>query len=285
LYAALTVAALYENASADEQARWRDLLTAHREQLREWAETYPPTFADKYAIVSAEIARLEGRAFDAMQLYEQAIQSARENGFVQNEALAYEVAAWFYLARGFETFAHTYLRNARNCYDRWGGLGKVKQLEEHYPHLHEERDSSSPTATIGTPAEHLDLATFVKVSQTISGEIVLKKLIETLMVTALQHAGAELGLLILVRGDQMLIEAEAATDRDTIAVHLLRKVPTSSELPDTIFQFVLRTKEAVIIDDATSQNQFSADPYFGRARARSILCLPLVKQATLTGVL
>ena len=84
-YTALTVAALYEKASADEQNGWRELLTAHREQLREWAETYPPTFADKHALVSAEIARLEGRAFDAMQLYEQAIQSARENGFVQNE--------------------------------------------------------------------------------------------------------------------------------------------------------------------------------------------------------
>src|SRR6266566_3813533 len=284
-YSAMTAAACYENASADEQQAWRDLLLAHRKQLREWAENYPPTFADKHALVSAEIARLEGRAFDAMQLYEQAIQSARENGFVQNEALAYEVAAWFYLARGFETFAHTYLRNARNCYDRWGALGKVKQLDERYPHLHEERDSTSPTATIGTPAEHLDLATVVKVSQTVSGEIVLKNLIDTLMVTALQHAGAERGLLILLRGDQMQIEAEAATDRDTIAVRLLSKVPASSELPDSVFQYFLRTKEEVIIDDAAAHSQFSADPYFVRSRARSILCLPLVKQATLTGVL
>jgi hypothetical protein len=249
-YTALTVGALYENASADGQQAWRDLLTTHREQLREWAENYPPTFADKNALVLAEIARLEGRAFDAMQLYEQAIQSARENGFVQNEALAQEVAARFYLARGFETIAHTYLSNARNGYDRWGAHGKVKQLDEHYPHLHEERDSTSPMATIGTPAEHLDLATVVKVSQTVSGEIVLKKLIDTLMVTALQHAGAERGLLILLRGDQMQIEAEAATDRDTIAVRLLSKVPASSELPDSVFQYVLRTKEGVIIDDA-----------------------------------
>jgi len=109
-YAALTVAALYEKGNADEQTGWRELLTAHREQLREWAENYPPTFADKHLLVLAEIARLERRALDAMQLYEQAIQSAHENGFVQNEALAYEVAAWFYLARGFETIAHTYLR-------------------------------------------------------------------------------------------------------------------------------------------------------------------------------
>ena len=101
-YTALTVAALYEKASADEQTGWRDLLTAHREQLREWAENYPPTFADKHALVSAEIARLEGRDLDAMRLYEEAIRSARENGFVQNEGLANELAAQFYLERGFE---------------------------------------------------------------------------------------------------------------------------------------------------------------------------------------
>jgi predicted ATPase len=284
-YTALTVAALYEKASADEQTGWREILAAHREELREWAENYPPTFADKHALVSAEIARLEGRDLDAMRLYDQAIQSAREHGFVQNEALAYEVAARFYLERGFEMHGRAYLRNARNCYDRWGALGKVKQLDEHYPHLHEERDSASPTATIGTPAEHLDLATVVKVSQTVSGEIVLEKLIDTLMVTALQHAGAERGLLILLRGEQMQIEAEAATDRDTIAVRLLSKVPASSELPDSVLQYVLRTKEAVILDDASADSQFSADPYFVRARARSILCLPLIKQATLTGVL
>ena len=101
-YSALTVAALYDNGSADEQTGWRDLLTAHQEQLREWAENYPPTFADKHALVSAEIARLEGRDTDAMHLYEQAIQSAREHGFVQNEGLAHEAAARFYAARGFE---------------------------------------------------------------------------------------------------------------------------------------------------------------------------------------
>jgi predicted ATPase len=104
-YTALTVAALYENVSADEQTTWRELLTAHREQLREWAEVYPPTFADKHALMLAEIARLEGRTLDAMQSYEQAIRFARENGFVQSEALAHEVAARFYAARGFETIA------------------------------------------------------------------------------------------------------------------------------------------------------------------------------------
>ena len=132
---------------------------AHREQLREWAENYPPTFAHRHALVSAEIARLEGRAFEAMQLYEQAIQSAHENHFVQYEALAHEVAAHFYVARGFETIAHTYLRNARNCYDRWGAHGKVKQLDEHYPHLHEERSpTAGPASNPGLPSSAPQLA-------------------------------------------------------------------------------------------------------------------------------
>ena len=156
-YTALTVAALYENGSADEQNRWRDLLTAHREQLREWAENYPPTFADKHALVSAEIARLEGRDADAMRLYEQAIRSARENGFVQNEGLAHEVAARFYAARGFETIAHAYLRNARYCYLRWGADGKVKQLDRLYPQL-AAAEGHRPTATIGSPVQQLDVA-------------------------------------------------------------------------------------------------------------------------------
>src|SRR6202162_5744511 len=144
-YTALTVAALYERASADEQNRWRELLTAHQEQLREWAENYRPTFGDKHALVAAEIARLEGRDADAMRLYEQAIQAARENGFVQNEGLAHEVAARFYAARGVEGIAHTYLRNARNCYLRWGALGKVRQLERRHRWLREDSARAAPT--------------------------------------------------------------------------------------------------------------------------------------------
>jgi hypothetical protein len=132
-YAALTVAAVCENASAREQQEWRELLTAHQEQLREWAENYSPTFADKHARVSAEIARLEGRDAEAMRLYEQTIRSAHDQGFVQNEALAREIAARFYAARGVGEIAHFYLRGARNCYLRWGAHGKVRQLDECYP--------------------------------------------------------------------------------------------------------------------------------------------------------
>src|SRR6202171_1686618 len=219
-YTALTVAALYERASADEQNRWRDLLTAHREQLREWADIYPPTFGDKYALVSAEIARLEGHDADAMRLYELAIRSARDHGFVQNEGLAHELAARFFTVRGFDTIAHACLREARRCYLRWGAFGKVRQLEQLHPHLRDPPVPASPAATIGAPVERLDVGTVLKAAEAVSGEIVLDKLIKTLLRIAVEHAGAERGLLILFPGDEPRIAAEATTGRGQVEVTL-----------------------------------------------------------------
>ena len=279
------MAALYEEASADEQAGWRELLAAHREQLREWAETYPPTFADKYTLVSAEIARIEGRDADAMRLYEQAIQSAREHGFVQNEALAHEVAARFYAARGVESIAHAYLRDARNCYNRWGALGKVKQLDERYPRLHEEQLPASSTATIGTPVGQLDVETVVKASQALSSEMVLNKLIEKLMRIAVEHAGAERGLLILLRGDEPRIEAEATTGQGRVEVAVRQAAVTASDLPQSALHYVIRTRERVVLDDASVVNLYSEDEFVRQKCPRSVLCLPIVKQTKLVGAL
>ena len=278
-YAALTVAVLYENASANEQAGWRELLTAHREQLREWAENYPPTFADKHLLVSAEIARVEGRALDAMQLYEQAIRSAYENGFVQNEALAHEVAARFYAARGFEVIAYEYLGKARNCYDRWGAHGKVKQLDELYPHLHEQRLPTSTIFTIGTPVRQLDVETVVKASQALSSEIVLPKLIERLMRIAVEHAGAERGLLILLRDDKPQIEAEAIS-HGTVEVVFDKQSSRRSDLPKSALHYVFRTRERVVLDDASVRNLYSEDEYVRRsAPDPSYACLSSTKRS------
>jgi len=283
-YTARTVAALYENGTADEQNKWRDLLTAHREQLREWAENYPPTFADKHALVSAEIARLEGRDADAMRLYEEAIHSAGENGFLQNEGLAHEVAARFYAARGIQTIAHACLREARRCYLRWGAFGKVRQLEQLHPHLRDAPAAAS-TTTIGAPAEQLDVGTVLKAAQAVSGEIELGKLTETLLRIAVEHAGAERGLLILFYGDEPRIAAEATTGHSQVEVTLRRTSVSPAALPESVLQTVFRTRESVILDDALLQNPFSADGYIARERARSVLCLPLVKQSQLIGVL
>jgi PAS domain S-box-containing protein len=282
-YAALGRAARCDTAAAEERPQHLEALISHLDRMTVWADNCPATFANRAALVGAELARLEGRELDAERLYEQAIHSAREHGFVQNEGLAHELAARFYMARGFETIAHAYLRNARHCYVRWGALGKVRQLDQRYPRL--QGESPSPTATFGAPADHLDVGTVLKAAQAVSGEIVLDELIKTLLRIAIEHAGAERGLLILFPGDGPRIAAEATTGRGHIEVTLRQTAASPAELPESVLHAVMRTRQSAILDDASAQNPFSADAYLYRKHVRSVLCVPLVKQAKLIGAL
>jgi PAS domain S-box-containing protein len=271
--------------SVPETQQHMEALAAHHKQLQEWAANCPETFENRAALVGAEMARVEGRALDAMELYERAIRSSRVNGFVHNEALANELAARFYAARGLARIARVYLQDARHCYLRWGAHGKVRQLDELYPYLREDEPVRGPTRTIGAPVEHLDLATVVGVSQAVSGEIVLEKLLDTLMRTAMAQAGAERVLLILERGAAPRIAAEATTSGDTVTVHLRDDAVAEDVLPESVLHYVLRTRESVTLDDAVAQSPFAADPYIRQRQARSVLCLPLLNQAKLIGVL
>ena len=229
-YSGLCRAALCDCTLPEERCNHFEALAAHYRQLEVWAANCPENFENRTALVGAEIARLEGRELDAEHLYEMAIRSAHANGFVHNAALANELAARFYAARGFEKIAKAYLQDARYGYLRWGANGKVKQLDHLYPHLGEEapargptsttvapveplvyphlknEPNPGPTSTIVAPVELLDLATVIKVSQAVSGEMVLEKLIDRLMRTAIEHAGAERGLLIVPRGDELQIK-------------------------------------------------------------------------------
>jgi predicted ATPase/GAF domain-containing protein len=282
-YSALSRAASFDSATDDSRQRHFEALAAHQKQHEIWAQHCPENFENRAALVGAETARIEGRVLEAELLYEQAIRSAHSNGFVHNEAIAYELAARFYAARGFQKFADAYLLEARYCYQRWGADGKVRQLDQLYPHLREQEPVPGPTSTFGTSVEHLDLATVIKVSQAVSSEIVMEKLIDTLMRTAIEHAGAERGLLILPRGDELQIAAEAATSGDTVIVG--PREASVAALPESIVHYVVRTQESVILDDASAENPFSSDKYIRQHHARSILCLPLINQAKLIGVL
>jgi PAS domain S-box-containing protein len=284
-YGALARAAYLDTALVERRQEHIDTLNNHYRQLVIWAENCPENFANQATLVAAEIGRLEGRGLDAERLYEDAIRLARQNGFIQNEGLANELASRFYAARGLETSSHAYLRNARRCYLRWGAHGKVQRLERAHPHLREELTVFGPGSMIGAPVEHLDLATVVRVSQAVSGEIVLEELIQTLMKIAVEHAGAERALCILLEGDSHRIEAEARTNRMGITVDFIGKTSTPSELPESILNYVVRTQEIVILDDALVPNLFSPDDYIVRTQVRSLLCLPLVKQAMVMGVL
>ncbi|HTV28988.1 MAG TPA: AAA family ATPase [Xanthobacteraceae bacterium] len=283
-YAALARAACCELAAPEQRQQHQEALVAHYQEIETWARHCPENFANRAALVAAEIARLDGRDVEAMRLYEQAIRSARDHGFVQNEGLAYEVAARFYNARGFETFAEAYLGKARDCYLRWGAEGKVRQLDRLHPHLTAPGERR-PAAAIGSPVQHLDVASVVKASQALSSEIVLPKLIERLMTIALENAGASRGLLILPLADEYLIQAEAQATGDQIEVMMRQEPITRTTCPESLVRYVIRTQESVILDDASGPSLFSGDDYLRDRQSKSILCLPLIKQRQLAGIL
>ncbi|SCK08414.1 Predicted ATPase [Variovorax sp. HW608] len=284
-YSALSRAATLDSATGDARQRHLEALSVHQKQQEVWVANCPENFENRVALVGAEIARIEGREFDAARLYEKAIRSARENDFVNNEGLAYELAARFYLARGFEDIGILYLQKARNCYRRWGADGKVRQLEEAHPGLREEERAILPTNTIGASVEGLDLATVIKVSQALSSEIALEKMIDTLMRIAIEHAGAGRGLLILARHGEHSIVAEVKAVGGSVDVQMRNQEVAAGSLPQSVYHYVMRTHESVILDDAAAEGPFASDSYIRQQRARSVLCLPLLKQTALIGVL
>jgi PAS domain S-box-containing protein len=283
-YHSLAIAAVFQASSPERRAELREDFIGHLGSFQRWAESCPATFAHKHALVSAEWARLEGRDIEAMRLYEQAIRLASERGFLQDQALASELAARAYRLRGLEKVADTFLDEARDCYVRWGAWAKVAQLDKTHPRIRRPA-SLAAKPTIETSVERLDLATVIKMSEAVAGEIVLERLIQTLMAIAVEHAGADRGLLILPHGNENWIEAVARSGRDGVRVHLLGTPVTASELPVRVLEQVIRTESQVILDDARGHNAFAEDEYIGRKQARSILCLPLMKQAELIGAL
>ncbi len=284
-YSALAMTALYPAADPARRREFAPALAEHRRKLRQWADNCPETFASRSLLVEAETARIEGRDNDAMHLYEDAITSARNNGHLHCEGIASERAAGFYLDRGLRGVAENYLRDARYAFLRWGAMAKVGQLDQLYPRLAEAAAAVATAAGFSGNIAGLDLMTVVKAQQAVSGEIVLGKLVESLLRIVVEHAGANRGLLILRHGGGYRIEAEAITHGDAIAVTSCATSPTSDDLPPTVFQYVVRTRDRVVLDDASGANSFATEGYARRTGVKSILCFPVVTHGELKAVL
>lgn len=252
--------------------------------LRTLADSSPHTYAHKLDLVAAELAGVEGRELEAMRLYEKAVRSAADKGFIQEAALGAELAADFFARRGFCKIAQSYFSEARGYYRRWGALAKVALLDLHHPEA-APPISQTHLPTVETSFEHLDLATVLRMSQAVAGELLLDRLIETLMTIAIEHAGADRGLLVLQRDDDLRVEAEATSTAEAVKVRLISEDVPAPDLPMSILVQVRRTQQPVILDDARAQTPLSADKYLRLNRARSVLCLPLVKQGELIGIL
>ncbi len=280
---ALTLTALYTQVSAGQQLEFAQTLKDLLKKLKLWAGNCPENFLNRYALVAAEVARIEGRDLDAMQRYEQAIRLANAHGFVQNEALASELAAYFYRTRGSGRGADAYLRHAHACYARWGATGKLGQLESLYPQLL-SKESAAPAK--GAP--QLDALVVIKASQALSGEIAFDKLLGKLLQVVIEQAGAQKAYLILQRDGGLVIEAEALPDdKGEVEVKRLHALRASSSplLPASIINYVWRTRRKLLLENAAADTRFSSDSYVVRHQPKSVLCQPIFKQAELVGLL
>ncbi|WP_224248432.1 trifunctional serine/threonine-protein kinase/ATP-binding protein/sensor histidine kinase, partial [Hyalangium gracile] len=278
LFRALTLAASLEELSPEERGAAIEAIRGHHQQLAEWVGTCAETFRAPERMVFAELARVTGRDSEAFPAYEEALQSARENDFIQHVALASELAARFWYARRMPTIADTYARRARESWLRWGARGKLQHLDEQWPHL--AATAPAEETLTDTNSSQIDALTVVKAQQAISGEIVLERLADTLLRVAIENAGAQRGALLLPRGEKLTPMAFSDTAAGDSGAGL-----DGASLPWALISYVRRTREHVLINDASQPHPFSADASLERGGPRSVLCLPLLRREEFRGVL
>jgi histidine kinase len=286
---ALALASAYEAQGAAGRAR--DLVTLGLlvRQMRAWADRAPMNFRQKSLLMEAELARVTGRDRTAISLYEDAIRTARQNQFVNDEAIALELTGRFYLARGAADAAWPYLSRARKAYLRWGAHGKISRLDEAYPNLERAAEPAavlSDVSTSSTTSAALDAPTMIKASQALSGEVSLERLLTRLMQVVVESAGAERGALLL-RAPDGALELTAALTSEGGAAVLAKPRPIGSEspLPLTMVQYAARTQRSLVVPDAASDGAYGKDPYIKARAVKSALCMPLVQQGDFKGVL
>lgn len=295
-YSSLVLAAVYADATAEEKQKYLTLIERNAGKLKVVADSGPDNYLHCYQLIEAEKLRILGEPTRAAELYDASIANAQRGRFLHHEALALELAAKFYLARGRKRLAQVYMTDAYYAYARWGAVAKIEQLRQRYPELvvaelvTGRADAAadpyeSSAASVTGEVSNLDLAMVMKASQAVSEEIVLSRLLEKLMRIVLQHAGAQRGYLLLARGSDLVIEASATMDGREVT--LLKSVPIASveDLSQEIVQYVQRTKEQVVLASAAKEGMFVSDAYVLRRQPRSVLCMPVTHQGKLVGLL
>ncbi|MCP4130785.1 MAG: AAA family ATPase [bacterium] len=296
---ALILSAAYWEADKSEKRKNLKELKRIRKKFKLWGENNQYNYYHKLILISAEINRIEGRFAAASELYDEAIRGAHKNGYTQEEAMANECAAKFYLANGNELKAAEYMTEAYYCYRTWGALTKLEDLVEKFPMLVKIKSSEKPlrplltaktetgifSVSTTTKSEELDLSTILKASQAISGEIVLTNLLEKMIKLAIENAGAQKGILILEDRGKLLIEARGDLQKGIITTMESSPVTASSDIPISIINYVARVKENVLLNDTDDDRKFSSDLYIKEYKPKSVLCVPIVNQGKLSAIL
>ncbi|MGL5062968.1 MAG: trifunctional serine/threonine-protein kinase/ATP-binding protein/sensor histidine kinase [Microcoleus sp.] len=292
-YESLASLAAYPESETAKQSVLLKRVKNNQKQLHKLAKTAPVNYLHKYHLVEAEKHRVLGNNVEAMEEYDRAISLAKENEYINEEALANELAAKLYFDWGKEKIARVYLAEAHYCYTHWGAKAKIDDLEERYPAFlirlpaTTSITSNCTTITNTLKTSHnektFDLAAVMQASQAIASEIVLDKLLAKLMKISIQNAGAEKGFLILENKGKWLVEASGTIDADRIAV--LQSIPIEECLPVAIVNYVARTKQSLIRSNSSQQGKFARDPYIKKHQTKSILCAPLLNQGQLIGII
>ncbi|MEG4528683.1 AAA family ATPase, partial [Microcoleus sp. C2D2] len=306
-YDSLVRLAVYSDTPQSEQQGILDRVQANQEKIQKWAHHAPMNHLHKFYLVEAEKNRVLGEKIEAIEMYDKAIALAKENEYLNEEALAHELAAKFYLEWGKEKLAKPYLIDAYYAYARWGAKAKIDHLEQRYPQLlapilQQERTRQNPIETTHTSSSEsslsntkttmigstsswgvVDLPTVIKASQALSSEIKLAQLLSTLMQVVVKNAGAQSGALILNEEGNWRINIHCTNREDC----LLQSIPVeeSEVIPLTLINYVKRTKETVIFDDASNQPRFASDPYMIQHQPQSLLCTPISERGNTMGIL
>ncbi|MFB2979006.1 AAA family ATPase [Microseira sp. BLCC-F43] len=295
-YQSLALLAHYPHAEASQQSLYLEKLASNQEKMQQWAYHAPMNFQHKYDLVEAEKARVLGNKLAAIDDYDLAIKGAAANNYLNEEALAYELAGKFYQSLDKEIIAQAYLTKAYYAYMRWGAIAKVKALESNYPFLAAQscsvesqkldvKTTTAATTTNSRFGDFLDLSTFVKSSQAIAREIILENLLSQLIKILLENAAAQKGFLLLLKDDQLYIEASATATDDVVKVLQSIPVATCDDLPRSVINYVKRTQENLVLNNAMVTEPFNADVYIQECQPKSILCLPILYQSKLQGIL
>ncbi|MEH2198165.1 trifunctional serine/threonine-protein kinase/ATP-binding protein/sensor histidine kinase [Nostoc sp.] len=318
-YDSLAHLAIYPSVSDSQPEDLLNRVRNNQEKMKQWAHHAPMNFQHKFDLVAAEQCRILGNKGDATDYYDRAIASAKEHGYIQEEAIANELAAKFYLNWGKERIAGEYLTQAYYGYARWGAKAKVADLERRYPQLlapilekirsplsanetvfalGSVTSIGSATSSSSSVSVALDLATILKASQTLSGEIELEKLLSALLHLVIENAGADKSVLMLVEESRLLIRGIAQLSSSVTSLQhkeiasvvypmLLKSEPVedSVDVPVSLINTVKRSLQPAVIIDATVHPKLINDPYIQQQQPKSILCSPILHQGKLLGVL
>lgn len=277
-YTALTVAATAPSPVA-ERAPFITRLRELHGKLVNWARHCPENFSQKVSLIGAEIARLEGRTADASKLYRGAIGEAERQRFVQDEAIAHELRARFLLDEQEPAFAAVHLRLAQDSYRRWGATEKVRAIEAEFPQSI-RADTQAPRS-----ANSIDYMALIKASQAISIETTPERLFEQILRIVIEVAGAQRGVLALAANGLLKIHAQIEAVGEVSMSLAETPLEDCPDVPSAILRYVQRTKEFLLLSDAGAAGLFTRDPVVRQRQVRSVLCVPLLKQSSLVGLI